>query len=209
MSVDFTARKPNFKTDIDTYGTWGESLFTSLYMKAFEEKKYGVYNVSKDPFFQERDIDFIIAKKPLYGEDYDGLDNDKLYPDEFPEDLKEVCLTSPDFERVEVKVDTRTITTGNIPYEVISHGQPGWSLVTKCNRVFFIIARENGNALTPVSSLWLDMEKWHEYIYDRTTRKTCNFIKSESGIADLLCKVEDLRNYGVIVSEKSLTVSAS
>ena len=88
MSVDKTARKPNFKADIDTYGTWGESLFISSYSESFKEKKYGVYNVSKDPFFQVRDVDFVIAKKPLY-DNYDGLDNDKEFPDEFPDDMKD------------------------------------------------------------------------------------------------------------------------
>lgn len=203
MSVDKTARKPNFKADIDTYGTWGESLFISTYLTSFEGKKYGVYNVSKDPFFQVRDIDFIIAKKPLYDDGYDGLDNDKQYPDEFPEDLKEVCLHHPDFEKVEVKVDTRTIDTGNIPYEMISHAQLGWSVVTCCDKVFFIIARENGDGLTPVKGLWLDMVKWREFIADRNTRKISNLIRSEQGIADLLCKVDDLKEYGVVIGEKS------
>ena len=201
--VERTARKPDFKSDIDKYGTWGESLFLNTYLESFTKKNYGVYNVSKDPFFQERDIDFVIAKKSLYGEDYDGLDNDKQFPDEFPEDIKELCIDSPDFEKVEVKVDTRTIDTGNIPYEMISHSQVGWCIVTKCDKVFFIIAREDVNGLTPIRGLWLDMTKWRAFIDDKTTRKRSNFIKSENGIADLLCKVDDLRSYGVIISEKS------
>ena len=202
MSVDKTARKPDFKADIDTYGTWGESLFTDTYLKAFTDKKYGVYNVTKDPFFQSVDIDFVIAKKPWFGMDYDGLDNDKLYPDELPFPDPASVLDNPMFENVEVKVDTRTIDTGNIPYEVISHSQVGWCLVTRCDKVFLIIARENEEGLKPVKGLWLDMKKWNKYIYDRTTKKRCNFIKSENGIADLLCKVDDLREYGVIVGEK-------
>lgn len=204
MSVDKTARKPNFKADIDTYGTWGESLFISSYSGSFKEKKYGVYNVSKDPFFQVRDVDFVIAKKPLY-ENYDGLDNDKEFPDEFPDDMKDAAIEHPDFEKIEVKVDTRTIDTGNIPYEVISHAQLGWCLVTKCDKVFFIIARENEEGLTPIKGLWLDMNKWREFIADRTTRKISNLIRSEQGIADLLCKVKDLEEYGVVIGEKSFS----
>ena len=203
MSVDKTARKPNFKADVETYGAWGESLFIDTYSASFKEKGYGIYNVTKDPDFQKKDIDFIIAKKPLYGEDYDGLDNGSLYPDEFPKDLKDICLKHPDFEKVEVKVDTRTIDTGNIPYEMASHAQKGWCLATMCDKVFFIIARENEKGLTPVRGLWLDMAKWHEFIADNSTEKRSNFIRSEKGIFDLLCKVDDLKEYGVIIGEKS------
>lgn len=203
MSVDKTNRSPDFKSDIDRYGTWGETLFTDTYLKSFEEKKYGVYNVTKDPVFQSVDIDFVIDKKPWFGMDYDGLDNDKLYPDEFPEELKDECFKNPDFENIEVKVDTRTIDTGNIPFEMVSHSQLGWCLVTKCDKVFFIIAKEEGENLTPLKGLWLDMDKWKDFIEDRTTKKRCNYIRSENGIFDLLCKVDDLQAYGVIIGEKS------
>ena len=33
MSVDKTNRPPDFKSDIDKYGTWGESLFINTYLK--------------------------------------------------------------------------------------------------------------------------------------------------------------------------------
>ena len=199
MSVDKTNRPPDFKSDIDRYGTWGESLFVDTYLKAFKEKNYAIYNVTKDPFFQGVDIDFVIAKRPLLMEDYDG----KPYYEGIASGNKDLLLVHPDFQTVEVKVDTRTIETGNIPYEMISHAQEGWCIVTKCDKVFFIVARENEDGLTPVTGLWLDMEKWREFISDRTTKKKCNFIKSENGIADLLCKVDDLRDYGVVIMEKS------
>lgn len=202
MSVDKTNRPPDFKSDIDRYGTWGEALFSETYAKTFSKRGYGLYNVTKDPFFQVRDIDFVVAKSPLYEEDYDGLDNDKQFPDEWDDSINEVVMTSPDFEKVEVKVDTRTIDTGNIPYEMVSHSQLGWCLATKCDKVFFIIAREEGENLTPVRGLWLDMEKWRDFIADKTTKKKCNFIRSENGIFDLLCKVDDLQKYGVIIGEK-------
>ena len=104
---------------------------------------------------------------------------------------------------MEVKVDTRTIDTGNIPYEMVSHSQLGWCLVTKCDKVFFIIAKEEGENLTPLKGLWLDMNKWREFIADKSTKKRPNFIRSENGIFDLLCKVDDLQAYGVIIGEKS------
>lgn len=193
MSVDFTARKPDFKNDIVTYGDWGENLFVTSYAGDFEKKGYTVFNVTKDPEYQSIDIDFVVSK-----------DGDKEAPT-----FSEIMENPTRYETIEVKVDTRTIDTGNVPYEVISHAQPGWSLVTKCNKVFFIIARENGDVLTPISGLWIDMLKWEKYIFDKTTPKRCNFIKSENGIADLLCKLKDLRNYGVVISEKSFVAPAS
>lgn len=202
MSVDKTNRPPDFKSDIDRYGTWGETLFSETYAKTFSKRGYGLYNVTKDPFFQVRDIDFVVAKSPLYEEDYDGLDNDKQFPDEWDDSMNEVVMISSDFEKVEVKVDTRTIDTGNIPYEMVSHSQLGWCLATKCDKVFFIIAREEGENLTPLKGLWLDMEKWRDFIADKKTKKKCNFIRSENGIFDLLCKVDDLQKYGVIIGEK-------
>ena len=202
MSVDKTNRPPDFKSDIDKYGTWGETLFRDAYAKTFRKKGYGLYNVTKDPYFQVRDIDFVVAKRSLYPEDYDGLDNDKMFPDYLDEDMNDEIMSSPDFEKVEVKVDTRTIDTGNIPYEMVSHSQLGWCLVTKCDKVFFIIAKEEGENLTPLKGLWLDMNKWREFIADKSTKKRPNFIRSENGIFDLLCKVDDLQAYGVIIGEK-------
>ena len=202
MSVDKTNRPPDFKNDVEKYGTWGENLFRDTYLPLFEKREYGLYNVTQDPFFQVRDIDFVVAKKPLYAEDYDGLDNGKKFPDEWDESYNETVLEDPDFETIEVKVDTRTIDTGNIPYEMISHAQLGWSIVTKCDKVFFIVVREEGDTVTPIRGLWIDMKKWREFIADRKTRKISNLIRSEQGIADLLCKEKDLREYGVILSTR-------
>lgn len=193
MSVEKTNRPPDFRSDIDRYGTWGEALFSDTYAKTFSKRGYGLYNVTKDPYFQARDIDFVVAKCPLYAEDYDELDDS----------MNEVIMTSPDFEKVEVKVDTRTVDTGNIPYEMCSHAQKGWCLVTKCDKVFFIVVREEGEKLIPLKGLWLDMNKWHEFIADKSTKKRPNFIRSENGIFDLLCKVDDLKEYGVVIGEKS------
>ena len=187
MSVDFTARRPDFKGDIVTYGDWGENLFITSYAGEFEKKGYTVFNVSKDPEYQSIDIDFVVSK-----------DGEKEVPT-----FSKIMENPAHYEAIEVKVDTRTIETGNLPYEVISHAQPGWSLVTECNKVFFIIAKEDGDVLTPISGLWIDMLRWDEFIYDKSTKKRCNFIKSENGIADLLCKLNDLRAYGVIIGEKS------
>lgn len=191
MSVDKTNRPPDFRSDIDRYGTWGEALFESHYRPQFEKKNYVLFNVTKNQKYQVNDIDFIVAK--YLAED-----------PETPDHQSNLILGDVDnYERIEVKVDTRTIDTGNIPYEMVSHSQLGWCMVTKCDKVFFIIAKENGEELTPIKGLWLDMKKWREFIADKTTKKKCNYIRSENGIFDLLCKVEDLQTYGVVIGEKT------
>lgn len=193
MSVEKTKRPPNFESDVERYGTWGEALFRDTYTKSFNKKGYRLYDVTKDPHFQFRDIDFIVAKSSFQPDYYGGFDNG----------MNDEIMASPDFEKVEVKVDTCTIDTGNAPYEMVSHSQLGWCLRTKCDKVFFIIAKEEGENLTPLKGLWLDMNKWHDFIADKDTIKRPNYISSEDGIFDLLCKVDDLRSYGVVIGEKT------
>lgn len=121
--------------------------------------------------YQRRDVDFIVQRKGS---------NDRWY-----------C--------VEVKVDTRALDTGNLAYEVISHGCNGWSVITQADYVFMVLAKEDGDSLQPVKSLWIDMHKWKEYCSNRNTPKKMNIIQSES-IVDLLCKIKDLQAWGVVVN---------
>lgn len=184
--VEETSRKPDFKNDVKTYGTNGENLFLSLYDEDFKKKGYSVYNVTDDVRYQTVDVDFVISK--------DGSD---LGP------INEV-LDDANFEKVEVKVDTRALDTGNLPYEMISHAELGWSIITRCDKVFFILAREEDDKRTAELGVWVDMKKWREFIHNKNNKKRCNFIKSEDGIADLLCRVNDLRSTGVIIKETPL-----
>lgn len=104
---------------------------------------------------------------------------------------------------VEVKADTRALDTGNLAYEVISHGCNGWSVITQADYVFMVLAKDDGY-LQPIKALWIDMNKWKEYCSNRNTPKRMNIIQSES-IVDLLCKIDDLKKYGVITKTLDLT----
>ena len=77
---------------------------------------------------------------------------------------------------VEVKVDTRALDTGNLAYEVISHGCNGWSVITQADDVFIVLAKEIGVYLNPIKALWVDMNKWKEYCSNRNTPKKMNII---------------------------------
>ena len=51
--------------------------------------------------------------------------------------------------------------------------------------------------------MWIDMKKWHNFANNRRIKKWINYIKNED-IVDLLCKVSDMRDTGVITREKSI-----
>lgn len=155
--TDKTQRPPNYYSDIDKYGKFGEDVFLSKY------KNLKITDVRNDKRYQQNDIDFIITK-------------DKNY-------------------YVEVKTDTVAQKTGNLAFEVISHGACGWSVVTKADFVYMVLADDD---LNYISSFWIDMKKWKEYCSNRKTPKKLNVITSEN-IVDLLCKIKDLKEYKVIV----------
>jgi hypothetical protein len=139
-----------------------------LFLDMYEDK-LEIDDVRDNISYQRRDVDFIVKKKGIEGRWY--------------------CI--------EVKVDTRTLDTGNLAYEVISHDANGWSVITQADFVFMVLA-EDTEKLKPVKSLLIDMNKWKEYCSNRLTPKRLNVIQSE-GIVDLLCKITDLKKYGVIV----------
>jgi hypothetical protein len=185
--VEKTERPPSYIHDINKYGGGGEKIFLALEGGNFSRKKYRIFDVTKDKQYQFVDVDFVISK--------DGA------IDKLPEIEKVLALDS--FEKVEVKVDTRALETGNLPYEVVSHGSTGWSVLTKATYVYMILCIEGGGETIAKKIMWIDMNKWHSFAQNRNTTKKLNIIKNES-IVDLLCRINDMREYGVILSEKDI-----
>ena len=162
MTIE-TSRKPDYYSDIDTYGKFGEELFLKEYSHLF------IRDVRSDPDYQKTDVDFLVNGR----------------------------------HRVEVKVDTVALKSGNIAYEMVSHGSSGWSVSTQADYVYMVLAKDN--PLTPVWAIMIDMKRWHDFCADRKTPKKMNVIQSES-IVDILCKINDLRKYGVIIREKRFEI---
>lgn len=185
--VDSTNRMPSYMNDIEKYGTGGESLFLSIENEKITNKGYKVFDVTKDIDYQYADVDFVISM--------DG--NIDSLPD------FETVLNGKSFIKVEVKVDTRAIDTGNLPYECISHKSLGWSVITKSDFVYMILCDEHDGELIAKSVMWIDMNKWHDFVKNRRIEKKVNYIRNEA-IVDLLCKINDMRNYKVIISERSI-----
>ena len=140
-----------------------------LFLSMYKDK-LEIEDVRKDKAFQKMDVDFICKRKNS-------------------DDIR--------YFRVDVKVDTRALDTGNLAYEVVSHGSCGWSVVTGAEYLFFVLAKDN--PLKAVRCLWIDRYKWDAYCSNRNTAKKMNIIQSES-IVDLLCKIDDLKNAGVITN---------
>ena len=188
-TVEKTIRPPSYMSDINVYGSGGEKLFLSLESSKFDAKGYKVFDVTTDINYQYIDVDFIISKNGSLNA-LPGVDD---------------VLASREFEKIEVKVDTRALETGNLPYEVISHGSGGWSIVTKADYVYMILCDETEGKIVAKIAMWIDMAKWHEFINNRRISKKINYIKNES-IVDLLCRINEMRDSGVILTEKKINI---
>lgn len=187
--VEKTIRPPSYMNDISIYGSGGEKLFLSLESEKINGKGYKIFDVTENIDYQYVDVDFVIGKTSSV---------DKL-------PSTEEVIGSKEFEKVEVKVDTRALETGNLPYEFISHGSSGWSVLTKADYVYMILCDESNDKIVAKNVMWIDMMKWHDFVKNRRIDKKINFIKNES-IVDLLCKIKDMRDNGVILTEKRINI---
>lgn len=189
MSVNNTWRSPNFSADVYTYGKVGERYFLNKYGKGFASKGYTIYDVSSIPFWQKIDIDFVISKsdKPLMS--------------------TWECVMDKAFTKIEVKVDTRAHDTGNLPYEVISHGNFGWSINTHADKVLMILCKDgfNNGMLYAYEEYLIDMKKWKEFASyaSNSFRSKPNAIYGEE-IYDFLHKIEEMKSVGVIVAQQNI-----
>lgn len=97
--------------------------------------------------------------------------------------------------KIEVKLDSVALETGNIPYEVVSHGSLGWCSVTECDFCYYCFTDRDGTDIR--KRAWIDMKKWREFCADRKGYKKLSVIKNES-IVDLLCKINDLEKNSIL-----------
>jgi hypothetical protein len=187
--VEHTGRPPLFEADVKKYGSGGENLFISIESDKILRKGYKIFNVTNDSEYQRVDVDFVVAK-----------DNNI---DSLPSIEK--VLSDNMFNKVEVKVDTRALDTGNLPYECVSHGKPGWSFITKADYIYMILCEEGVNRLTAKKAMWIDMNEWNNFIKKHGSEHRVNYIQNEV-IVDLLCKIENMENNGVIISSKNIDI---
>ena len=188
MSVTSTFRPPNFGADVYTYGKIGEKFFMEFHGSQFMKNGYKIYDVSNIQFWQKIDVDFVVTK----------------YENELQNDWK--CVYDPAFTKIEVKVDTRAHDTGNLPFEVISHGNFGWSINTHADKVFMILCNDGiqGGKLYAYEEYLIDMKKWKEFgSYGSNSFRRPNVIYNEE-IYDFLHKIVDLKSAGVIIAEQKI-----
>lgn len=99
---------------------------------------------------------------------------------------------------IEVKTDTMAYKTGNLVYEVVAHNSCGWGMITKADYIYEVLIDDN---MQVVKTIMLDLNKWKLFIRDRKAPKRINW-KQNSDTVNLLCSIDDLRNFGAIVKEK-------
>lgn len=180
-----TTRKPNFHNDIKRYGKFGERMFTKVFAPYAKKRRMDLIDVSETPEFQDVDIDFLISPKIL---DLENIDLPRI-------------LRDKDIRKYEVKVDTRASTTGNIPFEIISHNRfRGWSHLTKADYIVFFLSDMDCTSIS--SMIVVDMPKWREMVESKKVHYKINHIYNE-GIVDLLVPISEMRKELVIVYEKT------
>lgn len=187
--VEHTGRKPSFMSDVKKYGSGGEGLFVFLEEDKMKKKGYNLFNVADNHDYQLNDVDFVVAK------------DSKITSLPTTEEV----LTNDVFDKVEVKIDTRALETGNLPYEFVSHGKQGWSFITKADHIYMILCEENGSELVAKKIMWIDMHKWHEFVRVYRPENKLNHIKNEV-IIDMLCRINDMINNGVIISVRDINI---
>lgn len=164
MSVNCTSRPPNFQNDVYTYGKIGERFFFNEHGWWFQNNGYTLYDVTNRPFWQSVDVDFVATKSGNV-----LIDNWE-------------CVYSKDFIKIEVKIDTRAQQTGNLPFEVVSHGNFGWSINTYADKVFFIVCKDGivDGKLYAYTEYLIDMKRWKEFAsYGNNSFRRPNCIRNE------------------------------
>ena len=173
-AVSETRRAPDYASDIDKYGKFGEEVFLRYMIPICKEKNYSIIDVRDDAEYRKKDIDFLVDKNG------NGI------------------------EKIEVKADGRGLDTGNIPYEYISHCASGWSVVTECDKVFMVLFRDKiplvpVKAFWIDMKKWNEWMKKR-----KQQGRKINYILAEDGIVDILCKIDTLKKENIVLSEVSL-----
>lgn len=177
--LDETKRKPNYFSDINTFGKCGEVDFEQTIIPKLLLKGYKVFDVRKIKYFQYVDVDYVV---------------DKLGRNDLSLNYDEV-INSKDYVKIEVKCSTVALKTNYLAYEVVSHASLGWSILTKSDYIYIVFCDDN--SLDIKKRAWIDMSLWHEFVKDRKKHKKLNVIKNES-ISDLLCRIDDLKNDNIL-----------
>ena len=172
----------NFKVS-NNEGKHGEAFFYNRYGKLYSDNENRLIDISETNFGHKHDVDFV-------------------------EKIGE-CVN----KKIEVKVDKRCDgfsfsgknPTGNLTYELLSHGQLGWSVKTQADVVVFILGNCNYRTkeFSITRTVFVDMNKWRNYLL--ITPKSVCWLKeehqksAEDEIADLRYSVDELVSAGVII----------
>ena len=160
------------------YGKVAEADFETVIVPKVMDKGYNVFDVRDFPEYQKKDVDYVI--------DTEGAES-------LPS-IKEV-ISNRRYIKIEVKLDSRGLETGNFPYELESHSNAGWCVVTKCDYIYLALTERDKDTI--LKRCWINKEKWDDYCANRSIKKRTSRIEDES-ITDLLCNMSDMERSGVL-----------
>lgn len=184
---DIMKRKAKFTYD-NHIGKIGEKFFYE-YLCSTDGDKWRTVDVSDDPYFRDRDIDFIRMKKDVpYDSVYEGMFD---YYDE-----GRCRNTGRSFE---VKTDTYISKTRNAIYEVVVNGDSlGFAFKTTAD---FIVYLSYDEGTEKVDGAWVvNMPKWRWWVSknERTRHiKKCTEENNFGGRLLLKCNIDRMVKDGV------------
>ena len=184
-------RTPNFKIDNDVYGKFGENVFEQW----SNNKGFKTLNVTSDKEFQDQDIDFISIVNKEYDKERLLLEDKLSFYSE--ERAKNTAFTT------EVKTDTRTFSTRNVVYELLSHDNPGCLARSKADFIFYVAVDEDA---TVTKEAWfINLSKWRKWLREHSRDvnhhdspiKLNNYSTHGDGCMNFLCNIDQMVKDGI------------
>ena len=124
-------------------GIVGESFFTDyVYEKDFKSLYKKCFDLRGTPIERDYDIDFLLSKEDV------NIDiNDLAEQEKIRQYLKSISskddIKEKPFVGVEVKTDTRILTTNNIVYDITSHDKTGGLARSETTFIIYCFVDEN------------------------------------------------------------------
>lgn len=174
----------DFKTDLEVKGKFAEEDFINFFYSRRKNKGKIIFDVRQVTDYKEIDVDFVV---------------DNLGGMELPI-LKEVNYHDERYIKVEAKFDGKGLTSGNLPYEMVSHSKPGWAAFSECNYLYFALCEETNNPnerFIVRKRALVDFKKWKKFLRKQNNNKmTIN--EDEKVVIDFLTKMDVLEREGIL-----------
>ena len=190
ITVKKFRERNSFDTDVKGKGKFAEDDFIKYFYGNPKNRGKKLYDVRDVREYQKKDIDFVI---------------DNMGEDVLPE--IDIVFANPErFKKVEVKYNGPALKTGRYAYEVISHGRPGWAVISECDFVYTVFGEQIGNSYRVVRRGIIYFQKWKKYVEDNKNNvellsdnkpKVYKMRNEEENILNYLTQLDDMEKEGI------------